>query len=152
MYGTPPQIAKILRKVGNKMTLWKDFERVSTKIEHEQYICVVKGAERFRLVSPIFRKNIYVGAYPEHKDQSPLDFFAHSHKKYPHASNVNFLDITLKSGDCVYVPAYYYIQSKTITDDDSESLLWTQEYEPHSKMLDLVFNGLETHKVVDDHE
>jgi len=50
------------------------------------------------------------------------------------------LNVTLNTGDCMYVPAYYYIQSKTLTEtDNKESMIITHEYAPHSKMLDLIF-------------
>ena len=70
----------------------------------------MKGREEFRLVSPIFRQNIYVGAFDELKpDQSPINFFDPNISKFPLVEHVQFLELTLDAGDCVYVPAYYYI-------------------------------------------
>jgi len=69
-------LAEIMRKRNVLLTSWKDFNRVPKKIENEQYICVVKGQEQYKIVSPIFRKNIYVGAYNNlRRSDTPLDFF-----------------------------------------------------------------------------
>ena len=70
------------------------------------------------MVSPIFRKNIYVGQL-EHleKDQSPMDFFNPDYEKFPYAKQFEFVEIELEAGDCLYIPAYFYVQSKTTADD-----------------------------------
>jgi len=63
-------------------------------------------------VSPIFRQNIYVGVYEKYPEHfSPLNFFDLDLKRFPHAEQVTFIDVTLAAGDCVYIPAYYYYQS-----------------------------------------
>ena len=51
----------------------------------------------------------------------------------------------------MYVPAYYYIQSHTTYQaDNQESIIITQEYAPHSQILDLIFEGLESEVMTDD--
>lgn len=45
---------------------------------------------------------------------TPVDFFDPNYKLYPFAKDVNFLHAKLKAGDCIYVPAYFYIQSRTL--------------------------------------
>ena len=74
------------------MTLWKDFKRKPVKTPFEQYICVIKGAEVFKMASPIYRKNIYVGTFEHLKyDETPVDFFnSHHNRQYPLATQVNF--------------------------------------------------------------
>jgi len=53
---------------------------------YEQYICVIKGEEEFRLASPIYRQNIYVGVSEKlQNDQSPIDFFNVDETRFPHA-------------------------------------------------------------------
>ena len=82
---------------------------------YEQHICIMKGREHFKLVSPIFRKNIYAGTKEEFSNSfSPLDFFNVDFQKYPLAAEVKFIDAVVEAGDCLYVPSYYYIQSKTL--------------------------------------
>jgi hypothetical protein len=40
---------------------------------------------------------------------SPVDFFDPDYKLFPFARNVKFLEAELKAGDCMYVPAYFYV-------------------------------------------
>ena len=64
------------------------------------------------MVSPIYRKNIYVGAFHDiAKYDSPLDFFMVDLETYPLATEGVFITARLEAGDCIYVPSYYYIQS-----------------------------------------
>ena len=75
-------LSEIMRTRKKMLTVWKDFNRRPKKVTNEQYVCVVRGQERFRIVSPIFRKNIYVGAFPGLKTESPLDFFNFNAEKF----------------------------------------------------------------------
>ena len=97
----------------NKLyTQWSDYERIPKKLLHEQHICVLKGKENFKLVSPIFRKNIYAGVNEEYdKNYTPINFFNLDKKQYPLVELARIINATLNAGDCLYVPAYYYIQS-----------------------------------------
>ena len=54
-------LGEILRKRNLLFTQWTNFDRKPYKLMYEQYICVLKGTEEFRVVSPIYRQNIYVG-------------------------------------------------------------------------------------------
>ena len=57
---------------------------------------------------------------------------------------VNFLESHLEAGDCLYVPAYYYVQSETTTKDGyGRTVLLTHHYESHSRMIDIIFEGIE---------
>jgi len=79
-------------------------------VVYEQYICVLKGMEQFRLVSPIYRQNLYIGKFDQLKQyDTPIDFFNPNYSRYPFAKKVNFIEATLNAGDCLYVPAFYYI-------------------------------------------
>ena len=60
----PTLLSKLLRHKNILFTQWHNFApRHPRKVNSEQHICVVKGKEVFRIVSPIFRKNIYVGEW-----------------------------------------------------------------------------------------
>ena len=50
--------------------------------------------------------------YP--RGHTPVDFFDYDLEKFPLMSQFEFLDVTLKQGDCMYIPAFYYVQSKTV--------------------------------------
>jgi hypothetical protein len=45
-----------------------------------------------------------------------LDFFNIDYQLYPFAKQVKFIEAILEAGDCIYVPAYYYIQSQTFAE------------------------------------
>lgn len=91
--------------------------------------------------------------------ESPLDFFSEVNALNPSTSVVNFNEVTLDRGDCIYVPAYYYVQSKTVSSGQYEpelningsddSLIITHLYESHSAMVDLVFEGLTDNNWID---
>jgi len=59
------------------LTIWRDFKRKPVSHAYEQFVCVLKGKETFRTVSPIFRPNIHAGTgFTGIKGgDSPLDFF-----------------------------------------------------------------------------
>jgi hypothetical protein len=76
---------------------------------------------------------------------------------------VPFLSVTLHAGDCLYIPAYYYSQSRTVGDQkvysadftrakpmDSESIIITQQFAAHSALVDVVLKALEEEVITDD--
>ena len=92
-----------------RLTIWENFTRIPKKAFNEELKCVMKGKEQFKLVSPIFRQNIYVGVWDKYSEHfSPLNFFDVDLKRYPHAKEATFINVTLSAGDCLYIPAYYY--------------------------------------------
>lgn len=110
-------------------------------------------------MSPIYRPNIFVGDVKGmDSDESPLDFFDKGLAKYPSTSTVNFLESDLGPGDCIYVPAYYYVQSQTLGDSNykdnkigtGQSMIVTHQYESHSAMVDMVFRGIDNKDWMDD--
>ena len=52
----------------------------------------------------------------------------------------HILSVTLTKGDCIYLPSLYWVQSRTLTD---EAMLITFTYEPASKLVNLLFKGIE---------
>ena len=136
------------------LTIWSNFNRTTKKLFFENQICVYSGNETFRMVSPIFRKNIYVGVFEKlPPTASPIDFFNIDYDHFPFAKQVNFLEVTLEAGDCLYVPAYYYIQSKTVGLQGStpiETIMIARTYESHSAFVDLMLEGLEKEIMTDD--
>jgi len=92
------------------ISIWGDFRRRPKQVQNEQYICLLKGEESFKLVSPIFRKHLYAGVFDNFKgDETPIDFFELNTSKYRWTRDVTFIDVDLGAGDCLYVPAFYYI-------------------------------------------
>jgi len=43
------------------------------------------------------------------KGVTPIDFFNPDHNEYPLTINFDFVEVTLNKGDCMYIPAYYYM-------------------------------------------
>lgn len=67
------------------------------------------------------------------------------------AKNVHYINATLEAGDCIYVPAYYYIESKTLSNEGKgPSLILAQQYESHSKLVDMVLDGIQDNSLTDD--
>ena len=138
-------LLKLLTPVSKLYTQWTDFAgRRPKKLQYEEHICVIKGKELFSIVSPIFRKNLYVNAAENMmQGETPLDFFNVDYTKYPLAKQVNFVKVLLEAGDCMYVPAYFYVQSRTQTEGGGESILITSQYLSHSRFVDLFMDALD---------
>ena len=49
------------------------------------------------------------------KNESPFSFFGQRKDKFPLAKQARYIEATLEAGDCMYVPAYYYVETKTLT-------------------------------------
>ena len=49
------RMAKILRPVSTTYSQWRKFTRIPRRAFYETVKCVVKGREKIRIVSPIFR-------------------------------------------------------------------------------------------------
>jgi hypothetical protein len=108
--------------------------------EGEMLHCVVDGKEHYKLMSPVFKQNLYSGVYDDlHPRALPgdLSLFDVNPEKYPQTANVQdyILDVTVEKGDCLYIPALYYFQSETSA---KESTIVTLHYEPASKYIKLL--------------
>jgi len=68
---------KMLNFRSRTLTLWQgDFTRQPRMYPFENLFCLIEGTELFRVVSPIFRDNLYVGHFenwPPH--EAPFSFF-----------------------------------------------------------------------------
>ena len=112
----------------------------------ERFVCVLDGVEQFRIVSPIFRQNIYSGVYDDlHPSEIPedLSFFDIQEDKYPLMAEVeeHILKAELGKGDCIYVPGLHWVQSRT---QSEEAMLITFTYESSSKYVSLLFTAIES--------
>jgi hypothetical protein len=94
--------------------------------ERERYYCVIKGEEEFRIVSPVYKQNIYSGVLEElQPNESPIDFFSSDidTSKFPLFVEAKVLGVTLTAGQCLFVPAFYWIQSSTKTGNEHTILV-----------------------------
>jgi hypothetical protein len=142
----PEFIQKILRPRMTTLTVWPYFNgRRPAVSERERYYCVVKGEEEFRIVSPVYKQNIYSGVLEElQPNESPIDFFSTNvdSSKFPLYSETKVLGVTLKAGQCMFVPAFYWVQSETKTGNE-HSILVNYEFETHSELLNLLFQAID---------
>ena len=91
-YQKPTFISSILRNRITGITIWKNFVRKPEFKDRERYVCVVDGIEEFRLVSPLYKQNIYSGVIEELSPaDTPVDFFKPDYKEYPLLMDANIL-------------------------------------------------------------
>ena len=110
--------------------------------DKERYFCVLRGEEQYKFVSPIYKQAIYSGILEELPPaDTPLDFFRPVNTtRYPLFQQAKVFTANVKEGDCLFVPAYYWVQSKTISD---ASMIINFEYESHSEMNTLLFEAID---------
>jgi hypothetical protein len=143
----PMFISKALRARHTGLTVWPSFDDRRPEFSNrERYVCVVSGIEEFRLVSPVFKQNLYSGVLEELRpNETPLDFFKNVNaSQFPLFNDAKVLRQILTPGDCLFIPAFYWSQSMTHHEDPSDmSVFVTFEYESHSEMLNLLFEAID---------
>jgi len=72
----PEYMSKFMNNRSIGLTLWSKFNRKPQFNKREMLICMVKGAETFRMVSAIYKPNMYSGVF-EGLDpaDTPVDLF-----------------------------------------------------------------------------
>lgn len=140
-----PHLQSFLNYQGFGLSVWERFEREPFLSEKERFVCVLDGTEEFRIVSSAFRQNLYSGVYDDlHPTALPEDItlFEINAEKYPLMESIkdHILSATLNKGDCIYLPSLYWVHTRTLTD---EAMLITFTYEPASKLVNLLFKGIE---------
>jgi hypothetical protein len=128
------------------VTVWEGFKgRKPEMKDRERYLCVVTGKEEFRLVSPVFKQNIYSGVLDELDPRdTPLDFFkAVNITRFPLFSEVKLLTAELTAGQCIFIPAFYWAQSKTTTEENLMTIIINFEYASHSELVNLLFQAID---------
>lgn len=118
--------------------------------KRESYFCVTHGVEVFRLVSPVFRQNMYSGVREElRRSQSPIDLFYdpldENLEVFPLLEVMQVFEVVLAPGMCLFVPAWWWAQSRT---DDGETMMTEMEFEVHSQFFDLINSGIEKEMIL----
>jgi hypothetical protein len=54
---------------------------------------------------------------------------------------------TLEAGDCLFVPPYYYMESKTLTESKGEvgrgmSIILQTKHQSHSALVNMILDGV----------
>ena len=95
------------------LTVWPFFNGRRPEVsERERYFCVIKGEEEFKIVSSVYKQNIYSGVLEElQPTESPIDFFSSNvdTSKFPLYAEAKVLSVTLSAGKCLFVPAFYWV-------------------------------------------
>ena len=73
---------------------------------------MLQGKERFRMVSAIFKQNMYSGIYEDLDPlETPINLFEkriEQIKKYRLMKLEDVYDAEIEKGGCLYIPAYYW--------------------------------------------
>ena len=147
-----PILQNFLNYQGFGLTIWfREVDREPHLSEKERIVCVVEGMEEFKVVSSVFRQNLYSGVYDDlHPTALPEDItlFKVDAEKYPLMDEIkdHILGATLNKGDCIYIPSLYWEQSRTLSD---RSMLITFTYETASKLTNILFTGIEQGGIID---
>lgn len=92
--------------------MWSEFIRKPTFNLKERVICSIVGSERFRLVSAVFKQNMYSGVFEELDPlDTPINLFETDPAKIKRYSLMKLdyiFEAELKAGGCLYVPSYYW--------------------------------------------
>ena len=111
-YQQPYFISSYLRIKSIGLTYWGEFKRKPLFNHDERVVCVVQGKEKFRMVSSIFKQNMYSGVY---EDLDPLDTPINLFetdlakiKRYKLMKMGNVFEAEVEKGHCLYIPAYYW--------------------------------------------
>lgn len=92
------------------MTIWKNFIRKTEFKDRERYICVVAGKEEFKMVSPLYKQNIYSGVIDSLAPaDTPVDFFNPDYNEYPLMKYALIMSAVVEKGSCIFVPAFYWL-------------------------------------------
>lgn len=142
----PSFIQKVLRSRFTGLTITPTTTGRKPEVkDRERYYCVVKGKEEYRLVSPVYKQNIYSGVLEQlSPNESPLDFFdmTLNATQYPLFQEAKVLSVVLSAGQCLFIPTFYWVQSQTLT-GDAHTVSVQFEYESHSELLNLLFQAID---------
>ena len=97
------------------------------------------------MMSPVFKENMYQGVYNDiHPEDIPddIDLFNIDSEKHPLLAMVSEYVLTteLVTGDCLYVPSLYWLQSESMT---QQTMIHTSKYGAISRLVDLLFEAID---------
>ena len=137
----------------------EDLNGYANQVGREIYRCIVTGSQdsggpaaKIRLVSPIFKQNMYSGSRVELKPHmSPIDLF-HAEEDanletFPLLLETQLHHYELEVGQCIFIPAYWWVQHHTLGETDA--LIVDFEFEPHSELFRVINDGLEYRQILE---
>ena len=76
--------------------------------------------------------------------ETPLDFFTNVNStRYPLFAEAKVLSVEVEAGQCLFIPAFYWMQSKTLLTGNEMAIIMNFEYESHSELLNLLFSAID---------
>lgn len=108
-----PLLHKFLRLHDTTLSVWPPVDHRPKQAQGEVFMCVIEGAEEFRLVSSVFKQNLYSGVYDDiapTEIPEDINLFKVDTSKYPLLGGITdyILKTRVEKGDCLYIPAYYW--------------------------------------------
>jgi hypothetical protein len=94
-------------------------------MHRESYFCTTHGNETFKFASPAFKQSLYGGMETSKlpSDTSPVDLFHEPlHEiidRFPLLQMVHINEVHLSAGQCLFVPAWWWVQTNTPHDGES---------------------------------
>lgn len=78
-----------------------------------------------------------------------IDLFNIDSEKHPMLATANeyILNTTLEKGDCLYVPALFWMQSESLSE---HTMIHTQRFGAISRLVDLLFAAIDHGSVLED--
>ena len=99
-----------LNKIG--LTVWENFKRRPKFNKKEKLVCLMHGNERVRMVSAIFKHNMYSGVFEDlNPIDTPVNLFETDIDKINQYKLMKLSDVyqsDLEKGSCLYIPSYYW--------------------------------------------
>lgn len=92
--------------------MWSEFKRKPEFNHKEKLVCLIQGQEKFRIVSAIFKQNMYSGIYEDLDPlETPINLFETDPANISKYRLMNVKDVfeaDLQAGGCLYIPSYYW--------------------------------------------
>ena len=129
-------------------------------------MCTLDGTLKVALVPHVYRQEMMPGTPTAYKheikghemvveldvNESPINLFNPDFEKYPSAKHINhFYQDTLKAGDCIYIPAFYFYQTSGVAETQPmkgeykpAAITVSFKYKAHSRMLEAFYDAIET--------
>ena len=124
--------------------------------ELEGYSCVVRGHNKYRIVSPIFRQNLYAGAKVDLRpNDTPINLFEPNYdelfEKFPLVKQTIVYEAELKTGECIFIPSTWWIQSFAISSEDEQNTIVVDfDFEQSSMLWNTIKQGMELGSILGD--
>ena len=104
----------------------------------DQFICMDSGSLEFILIPPHEKKNIYPFTKKGPINYSRVNFFDgknNENENYPNFFKVNKMYFNVRSGECLYIPAFWWRSYRNTKKNNIKTKYLTFKYNSNSKYL-----------------